>query len=118
MWQLIVLMLVGLAILLRLTNRNKCKRGFYNSGPPMLVREGMKSSRSTTSSDPLPYAPIHAPTNYATQYNDAVQLKNEEISDYIQSRASGLQEPDASCRPTLSGDYTQCGPKASNTCTL
>lgn len=112
-------MIVGLAILLRLdSNRNNCKKGVYNPGPPMLVREGMKSSRHTTSSDPLPFAPIHAPTNYATHYNDAVQLKNEEISDYIQSRATRLQELDASCNPTLSGYYTQCGPKASNTCNL
>ena len=112
-------MLLGLAILLSLANTNKYKKKYIlNPGPPIMVREGMKSSRSTTSSNPIPFTPIHAPTNYANIYNDAVQLRNEEISDYLQSQASGLQETDDSCRDTLSGEYTQCGPKASNTCQL
>lgn len=115
---MILLMLLGLAMLLSIANKNKRNKGFFNPGPAMLVREGMKGSRCSVSSDTVPFAPIHAPTNYATQYNDAVQLKNEEISDYIQSMASGLQESDANCRSTLSGDYTECGPKASNTCNL
>jgi hypothetical protein len=120
--ELVLYMLAGLLLVLSLysqisdTSKQCQERNVYYPGSLFRVREGMKSSMPTTVTYPGAYPQIHPPTNYAVIEQQDIELKNEEVSAYIQSEASGLNTHE--CRSTLSGLFQDCGPNPHNACSI